>query len=164
MSAATKDAIKLDAIASRGLAVAEALARKVDPGLGFTRTILVIEDEPSVSAFVRTALERRGYHVVTSGSAADGLELLKKGHYLGVISDVRTPGSVSGTEVYDWIRESAPQLLGRIVFITGDIVNQGTSRLLAESGTPVVVKPFRVSELISAVERTIGKPPKEENG
>ena len=32
--------------------------------------ILVIEDEPSVAAFMRTALERRGYDVVPSPSAA----------------------------------------------------------------------------------------------
>jgi CheY-like chemotaxis protein len=81
-----------------------------------------------------------------------------------VISDVRTPGAASGTEVYTWIRESAPELLTRLVFITGDIVNEQTSKLLAESGAPVVVKPFRVSELISAVEQTIGKPSKEQNG
>jgi|ERR1700683_801286 len=126
--------------------------------------VLIIEDEPSVSAFLRAALERRGYQVVSTSSASQGLELLKEGDYLGVISDVRTPGAVSGTEVYAWIRESAPQLLKRLVFITGDIVNQQTSKLLAESGAPVVVKPFRVSELISAVEQTIGKPSKEQNG
>jgi DNA-binding response OmpR family regulator len=128
------------------------------------RTVLVIEDEPSVSAFLRAALQRRGYQVVTSSSASEGLDLLRRGRYLGVISDVRTPGAASGTEVYAWIRESAPELLRRLVFITGDIVNEQTSKLLAESGAPVVVKPFRVSELISAVEQTIGKPSKEENG
>ena len=32
--------------------------------------ILLIEDEPSVSAFVRAALERRGYHVVQASSGA----------------------------------------------------------------------------------------------
>lgn len=126
--------------------------------------VLVIEDEPSVSAFLRAALERRGYRVVTTASAAEGLALLKHSKFLGVISDVRTPGSISGAEVYAWIRECAPPLLKRLVFITGDIVNQQTSKLLAESGAPVVVKPFRVSELMAAVEQTIGKPFKGQNG
>ena len=161
MSASAKGSVKLNAAqVSQGFAVAE----PPDHGLVSSRTVLVIEDEPSVTAFLRAALERRGYRVVTAASAADGIELLQKDRYLGVISDIRTPGSVSGTEVYHWIRESAPHLLGRIVFVTGDILSQHTSRLLAESGAPVVVKPFRVSELISAVERTLGKPPKEENG
>jgi len=38
--------------------------------------ILVIEDEPSVAAFVRAALERHGYEVTSSSSAVEGLRLL----------------------------------------------------------------------------------------
>jgi DNA-binding response OmpR family regulator len=38
--------------------------------------ILLIEDEPSVAAFLRIALERRGYEVVASPSAVEGLQLL----------------------------------------------------------------------------------------
>ena len=38
--------------------------------------ILVIEDEPSVAAFLRTALERHGYEVTSSSSAVEGLHLL----------------------------------------------------------------------------------------
>src|SRR5208282_5493582 len=54
--------------------------------------ILVIEDEPSVAAFLRTALERRGYEVVPSPSAVGGLQMLVSGDFQGVISDFRTPG------------------------------------------------------------------------
>ena len=54
--------------------------------------ILLIEDEPSVAAFLRTALERRGYQITSSASAIDGLQLLATGDFRGVISDFRTPG------------------------------------------------------------------------
>jgi len=36
--------------------------------------ILLIEDEPSVIAFLRAALERRGYSVVNAGSGSDASE------------------------------------------------------------------------------------------
>ena len=45
--------------------------------------ILVIEDEPSVSAFVRAALERRGYKVVQASSGAAGLQKLEAGSFAG---------------------------------------------------------------------------------
>jgi CheY-like chemotaxis protein len=51
--------------------------------------ILLIEDEPSVTAFLRAALERRGYAVVDASSGAEGLEKLDGGEYFGVISDIR---------------------------------------------------------------------------
>jgi CheY-like chemotaxis protein len=120
--------------------------------------LLVIEDEPSVIAFIQAALERSGYTVVPASSGAEALRLLEKGQYLGVISDMRTPGGVNGADVHAWIAAHRRDLLGKIVFITGDTVNDETTRLLRETGAPCIEKPFRVQELISVVESTCGRP------
>jgi DNA-binding response OmpR family regulator len=120
--------------------------------------ILVIEDEPSVAAFLRRALERRGYEVVASPSAAEGLRLLASSEFRGVISDFRTPGGINGADLHDWVRRHRPELAARIVFITGDTASAETIALLAQDGTPCVEKPFRVQQLLAAVEKTIGKP------
>lgn len=119
--------------------------------------ILVIEDEPSVAAFMRTALERRGYEVIASPSAAEGLQLLATEDFRGVISDFRTPGGITGADVHDWIRRHRPELTSRIIFITGDTASAETVALLAQDGTPCVEKPFRVQQLMVAVEKTIGR-------
>lgn len=120
--------------------------------------ILLIEDERSVAAFVRTALERQGYEVVLSKSAAEGLQLLASGDFHGVISDFRTPGGITGADVHDWIRRHRPELGSRVVFITGDTASDETRALLERAGTPCVAKPFRVKQLLTAVQETIGKP------
>jgi DNA-binding response OmpR family regulator len=120
--------------------------------------ILLIEDEPSVAAFLRTALERRGYEVVSSPSASEGLQLLGSQNFHGVISDFRTPGGINGADVHDWLRRHRPGLAARIIFITGDTASGETAALLAQAGTPCVEKPFRIHQLMAAVEKTIGKP------
>jgi DNA-binding response OmpR family regulator len=120
--------------------------------------ILLIEDEPSVSAFLRIALERWGYEVVHSTSAADGLQWLASQDFSGIISDFRTPGGITGADVHDWLARHRPELASRIVFITGDTASDETLTLLAHAGTPCVTKPFRVHDLQAAVEKTIGKP------
>lgn len=120
--------------------------------------ILLIEDEPSVAAFLRAALERRGYAVVPSPSAAGGLQLLAAGAFHGVISDFRTPGGINGADVHDWLRRHRPELATRIIFITGDTASDETIALLAQAGTPCLEKPFRVHQFLAAVEKTIGKP------
>jgi len=120
--------------------------------------ILLIEDEPSVSAFVRAALERRGYNVVQATSGAEGLRQLNDGAYAGVISDIRMPGEVNGADVHQWIQVHRPELSTRIILISGDTANSETQSLLASSTTPCIEKPFRVQQLISAVETTFGKP------
>ena len=120
--------------------------------------ILVIEDEPSVAAFLRTALERRGYEVTASSSAVEGLRLLALHDFRGVISDFRTPGGITGSDVHDWLVRHRPEMASRIIFITGDTASDETIALLALAGTPCVEKPFRVQQLMDAVEKTIGKP------
>jgi len=129
--------------------------------LGDTRVgtaILLIEDEPSVSAFLRAALERKGYLVDQASSGAEGLSLLAKQPYSGVITDIRMPGKINGADVHKWIQKNQPQLGTRIILISGDTANKETQALLANSGTPCIEKPFRVQQLISMVEKTFGKP------
>jgi len=120
--------------------------------------ILVIEDEPSVIAFLRAALQRKGYAVENAASGAEGIERLREGRYAGVISDIRMPGAINGAEVHSWIQKNRPELSSRIILISGDTANGETQALLAQSGTPCIEKPFRVQQLISIVEKTFGKP------
>jgi len=120
--------------------------------------VLLIEDEPAVTAFVRAVLERHGYRVDQATSGAEGLRMLESGIYAGVISDIRTPGGVSGADVHAWILRHRPSLDGRLVFITGDVANAETLALLRLSGAPCVEKPFRVQQLLAIVEQTFGAP------
>lgn len=120
--------------------------------------ILVIEDEPSVTAFVQAALERKGYRVVRAASGAEGLDQLTNGRFGGVISDIRMPGAVNGADVHAWIQKNRPELCSRIILISGDTANSETQELLAQSGTPCIEKPFRVQQLLAVVEKTFGKP------
>jgi CheY-like chemotaxis protein len=120
--------------------------------------VLLIEDEPAVMSYVKAVLERSGYAVVCSESGADGLRLLDVQDFLGVVSDMRTPGGINGPDVHDWITRNRPELACRLVFITGDIANEDTAATLEKTGVPCVEKPFRARQFLSVVEQTMGKP------
>src|SRR5215469_13844645 len=115
--------------------------------------VLLIEDEPAVMSYVRAVLERNGYSVVCCESGADGLRQLEGGQFLGIVSDMRTPGGVNGADVYDWIVGNRPELASRLVFITGDIANEDTAETLRRTGVPCVEKPFRAKQFVSVVEQ-----------
>lgn len=119
--------------------------------------LLVIEDELSVMDFVRIALERHGYACTPANSAAEGIRLLEKKGFSGIISDMRTPGGASGADVHAWVLAHRPQLRNKILFITGDTVNEDTMKALVSTGVPYIEKPFRVQELMARVERIFGK-------
>ena len=119
--------------------------------------VLLIEDEPSIMALVSATLERNGYEVVCIESGAEALHLLEKGQFLGVVSDMRTPGGVDGAQVHTWISANRPDLENKVVIITGDYANEETVTTLRKIGALYLEKPFRVQDLISAVEKTMGK-------
>lgn len=120
--------------------------------------VLLIEDEPAVMSYVKAVLERGGYTVVCSESGVDGLMRLQSGSFLGIVSDMRTPGGINGADVYDWVNDHRPELASRLVFITGDIANEDTAATLKRTGAPCVEKPFRAHQFISVVEQIMGKP------
>ena len=119
--------------------------------------VLLIEDEAGVMAYVCAILERNGYSVICTESGAEALRLLESGEFLGIVSDMRTPGGVNGADVHAWIAQNRPELASRLVFITGDIANEETVDTLRKTGAPCVEKPFRVRQFISVVEKTMGK-------
>jgi len=119
--------------------------------------VLLVEDEPAVMAYVQAALERSGYPVVCCESGVDALHVLENGSFVGVVSDMRTPGGVDGGQVHAWIAKNRPDLSNRVVFITGDIANEETVATLRETGAPCVEKPFRVQQFIDVIARTFGK-------
>lgn len=119
--------------------------------------VLLIEDEPAIMSMVQAALERSGYPVVCCDSGAEALRLLENGSFLGVVSDMRTPGGVDGGQVHAWLVRHRPDLASRIVFITGDIANEETVATLRQTGAPCVEKPFRVQQLIDVIATTMGK-------
>ena len=119
--------------------------------------VLLIEDEPAVMAYVQAALERSGYPVVCCESGVAALRLLESGSFLGIVSDMRTPGGVDGGQVHAWIRKHRPDLANRLVFITGDIANEETVATLRQTGAPCVEKPFRVQQFLEVIAKTFGK-------
>jgi CheY-like chemotaxis protein len=120
--------------------------------------VLLIEDEPAVMSYVRAVLERNGYAVVCCDSGVAGLRELESAEFMGVVSDMRTPGGVDGADVYAWISANRPALASRLVFITGDVASEETAATLQRTGAPCVEKPFRVQQFLSVVEQTVGKP------
>lgn len=121
-----------------------------------SKPILLIEDEPAVLWFMRTALERSGYQVVSASTGAAALDILGSGEYAAILSDMRTPGGVDGADVYDWVAANRPELTQHFIFITGDIANDDTAAALARTGAPHLEKPFLIKQLLEIIERTMG--------
>jgi two-component system NtrC family sensor kinase len=114
------------------------------------RNALIVDDEADVGLVLSEMLIALGMccDVVTSGEAA--IRRLESRGYDVIVCDMRLPG-IDGPALYAWMTERRPHLCARTAFITGDTLGQASERFLAQTGRPLLEKPF----LPSDVERLI---------
>ena len=117
--------------------------------------VLVIDDEPDITDFLVEILEASGHavDVATSGKAA--LAHLAAHDYHAIICDLRMP-HLDGPGVYDAVKKMKPHLLQRMIFATGDLLNETTDRFLKETGRPSIEKPFLPAQIRDLVEEVAG--------
>jgi PAS domain S-box-containing protein len=113
--------------------------------------VLVIDDEPDITGFLVEVLETAGHAVDVATSGTEALDLLQAGDYHAIICDLRMP-HLDGPGLYDALKALKPELLKRMVFATGDLLNAETERFLKASGRPCIEKPFMPAQIRRLVE------------
>jgi len=112
--------------------------------------VLVIDDEASVRVSLQRYLAGKGHQVETTASGEDGLLRLKASKYDAVILDMRMP-DLSGEQLYERLRSNDPSHAERVIFTTGDLVNDQMRRFLDGTGRPCVSKPFEFASFDQAL-------------
>jgi two-component system NtrC family sensor kinase len=59
-----------------------------------------------------------------------------------------------GDELFRVLRERHPEVAGRVVFATGDVISPARRAFLDATGRPAFEKPFDLAEVAREVERT----------
>lgn len=115
-----------------------------------SKTILVVDDEMHMRRILEEYLEGQGFRVISVG---DGFSALK---YLGqeaidlIITDVRMP-RMDGKEFYRELNKRYPRLTDRIIFLTGDFLNEETMAFIESTGNRKLRKPVSLGRLLRLV-------------
>lgn len=121
-------------------------------------TILVVDDEPSISEVVSIYLRRAGYHVVVAHDGQEALEALEKKAPDLVVLDLMLP-RVDGLEITRRLRAEGDT---PIIMLTARREEADRIAGLEMGADDYVVKPFSPQELVSRVKavlrRTRGSP------
>jgi two-component system NtrC family sensor kinase len=118
-------------------------------------TVLLVDDEPDLRRSISKFLTRSGWSVDVADSGAEGLRLLTEGRYVAVLCDLRMPG-MSGHEFYRRLQAEDSGAIGRLIFMTGDVLSPEASRFLQEAGRPVLSKPFALQDLTDVLAQVVG--------
>jgi two-component system cell cycle sensor histidine kinase/response regulator CckA len=117
-------------------------------------SILVVEDEAQLANAVVDALTDAGYIVEHASDGEAGLMRIKERAFDAVICDLKMP-RLDGQSFHRQLASEVPALVGRVVFVTGDVAGTEAETFLESSGCRWLAKPFRLGDLLRVVRETL---------
>jgi len=115
------------------------------------RLILVVEDESSLRELIANILLLDHHEVDTVRDGAEALYRIEQRAYDLIISDLQMP-NLDGPGLYAALRKRFGESLPRVIFVTGHAEADQFVPFLAETGDPVLTKPFTVEDLRTLVQ------------
>jgi len=144
--------VTLPVAAPHGAALAETPPAGVPTIRG--KRVLVVDDEPGIAGVVAEVLALDGHAVDTVAHGGAALAKARVQPYDLILSDIRMP-EVDGPSFYRELARRDPQLLPRVIFMTGDTLSASTRAFLEQTRVPCVRKPFTLAEIRAIVQRTL---------
>ena len=120
-----------------------------------TRTLLVVEDDPSIRQLLSDALEQEGHRVIATGDGEEAIGLAEREHPDGIVLDLGLP-LLDGEVVADRIRGSCGAAMPLIVVTASDRAREAMGRLRAAA---CLIKPFEIADFVRAVDAATQPPP-----
>ncbi len=121
---------------------------------GAGRTVLLVDDEPTVRMLVTDALQELGYTALEAADGAAGLDILRQDRRIDLlITDVGLPGGMNGRQVADAARSDRPGL--KVLFITGYAESAVLDHGRLDPGMHILTKPFAMDALGDRIRQLI---------
>jgi len=121
---------------------------------GRGKKVLVIDDEEAILQMVRETLAEQGYEVDVARDGESALSRLGQTSYDLALCDWKMPG-LNGQQIYERVRASNPALSERMIFFTGDVINDKAEKFLRESHKVCLAKPFSLMEFRAAIGKAL---------
>lgn len=114
------------------------------------KRLLVVDDETFILEMIQEILSSQGAEVVGKGNGPEALEALRRESFDLVLSDIKMPG-MDGLQFYQAVIDEKPYLKNKVVFLTGDTMNEETRRFFKDGNHPFLNKPFEIKDLLDVV-------------
>ncbi len=114
--------------------------------------ILLVDDDRLLREVIGEYLVLQGYHVDMAEDATHALTKFVPGHYDLALVDLVLPGK-SGLELMREMMAQDSELF--CLIMTGYPTIDSAYRSMVEGATDYIIKPFQLSELLSAIQQNL---------
>jgi signal transduction histidine kinase len=134
---------------------AQAAVETIAPSIeGGSETILVVEDDHLVRAFVVNQIRSLGYLTLTAVNAAEAMDVIDSPAAIDLLfTDMVMPGPMNGRQLAERARQRRATL--KVLFTSGysneSVIHHG--RL--DAGGPLLAKPYRTSDLARMIRAAL---------
>jgi two-component system response regulator AtoC len=115
--------------------------------------ILVVDDDRETRDLLHEVLGEEGYHVVTSGSGEEALEIGKQECFDVIISDMKLGSDLNGLDVLRAYKSIQPE--SEVILITAFGSMETAIEAVKAGAFDYLSKPFKIEEVLLQVERAL---------
>jgi two-component system response regulator HydG len=114
--------------------------------------VLVVDDEPEMSALLEVGLSKRGFQTVARTSGDDALALLDQTDVDAIVVDLNMPGT-TGLDVAAWVAANRPDTPVVVVTAFGSL--ETAVAAIRAGAYDFVTKPFEIAAIALTLERAV---------
>ena len=120
------------------------------------KTILIVDDEPTVVAMLSSHLESLGCHILTASNGQVGVDIFKekKDEIDLIILDINMP-VMCGRDAYQQFIRIKPNV--QVLVSTGYVMNEDTSEVLNMGAQGMLQKPYKLEDVNAKIMEILNK-------
>ena len=115
---------------------------------------LVIDDNPTILHLALKYLTLQGCEVTTVSDVPTAWDIVSEKDFDFILCDIKMPG-LGGPDFYRMVTEQKSNLKDRIIFITGDALDDSAKAFIDSVTNPHVEKPFNLNQLGEVIAKAL---------
>lgn len=116
------------------------------------KTVLIVDDDPGITAALMTRLQAAGYEVFHAINGLAGIEAAELHRPDVIVLDIRMP-DIDGYEVCTRIKQSPELCAIPVVFLSANVQDSARQRALDVGGCAFLSKPYEAADVLAVIER-----------
>jgi two-component system cell cycle response regulator DivK len=119
-------------------------------------TILIVEDNEKNRRLVRDVLQFKGYGILESETAEEGIRLARENKPALILMDFHLPG-MNGIEALGVLRADETTRAIPVIAVTASAMTEDRQKIVAAGFDGLQTKPINVKTFLEAVAQTLQK-------
>lgn len=112
-------------------------------------SILIVDDDTSMSKSMALILKRKGYEVTVAGSGPESIELIKTRPFDITFMDIKMP-IMNGVEAFEEIKKIRPESV--VIMMTAYAFEELIQKALQIGAYGIIQKPLDIDRMIKSIE------------